>query len=236
MKVAILQHVLSKYKDELPQCKNPVYNRERHEELQPVLPDRACPRRRGRAVVAPHRARAIEHDQLRYSDLHANLEGCGTEHPRRSSRGPRAPRCRCSRRLPPPAASTVYALPSTGRRPPVSTCWPTGARGRWGRQHGRGSRARLARRRDADGVPPHPTDARIEFRVGDEVASIADGEYARARSRARTQSSNVIRRGSSTSWSTATSTASRCTETRGWCTASSTGCRMRRRPRAPPPQ
>ena len=57
----------------------------------------------------------IEHDQLRYSDLHANLPGCGTNILASRLKDLERNGVVRRRRLPPPAASTVYELTEYGQ-------------------------------------------------------------------------------------------------------------------------
>ena len=57
----------------------------------------------------------LEHGQLRYSDLHANLDGCGTNILASRLKELEAGGVVQRRRLPPPAASTVYELTEYGR-------------------------------------------------------------------------------------------------------------------------
>ena len=119
----------------------------------------------------------LEDGQLRYSDLHARLDGCGT-----NILASRLKALECGgvlrrRRLDPPAASWVYELTEYGEglqsvlhvlahwgarslRPPAMSGdlepgWLRGA-------------LRIAL--------PKSTVGRIEFRFGDEVASVAGGE------------------------------------------------------------
>ncbi len=120
----------------------------------------------------------IEHEQLRYSDLHCRLTGCGTNILAARLKDLERHGVVRRRRLPPPAASTVYELTEYGRElrsvmhvlahwgarslgPPapeeeLEAGWLAGA-------------LRMA-------FPAQPTDALVEFRVGDEVASFVDGE------------------------------------------------------------
>lgn len=119
----------------------------------------------------------LQHGQLRYSDLHDALPGCGTNilavRLRDLERGGVVRR----RKLPAPAASTVYELTEYGRGlapvlrelahwgarvmgPPtpdveLEAGWLEGA-------------LRIA-------FPP-AADARFEFRIDEEVVSLADGE------------------------------------------------------------
>ena len=120
----------------------------------------------------------LEHEQLRYSDLHANLVGCGTNILAARLKELERHGVVMRRRLPPPAASTVYELTEYGLelRPVMHMLAHWGAR----------SLGPPTRDEDLEpgwlagamqmAFPPHPTAARIEFRVGDEVASFADGE------------------------------------------------------------
>jgi DNA-binding HxlR family transcriptional regulator len=118
----------------------------------------------------------LEERQLRYTDLHCRLEGCGTNilaaRLKDLERGGVVTR----RRLPPPAASTVYELTEYGQalRPVMHQLAHWGARSL-------GSPARL------DVLEPGwlagalriaipPTTACIEFRVGGEVAFVANGD------------------------------------------------------------
>lgn len=119
----------------------------------------------------------LEHGQLRYSDLHLALDGCGTNilaaRLKELERGGVVRR----RRLPPPAASTVYELTEygAGLRPVMHQLAHWGARA-MGPPHP-----------DEDlepgwlmgalqmAFPPTATGARVEFRIGDELASLVDG-------------------------------------------------------------
>jgi DNA-binding HxlR family transcriptional regulator len=120
----------------------------------------------------------IEHDQLRYSDLHANLPGCGTNILAARLKELERNGVVRRRRLPPPAASTVYELTEYGQelRPVMHLL------AHWG------ARSLGPPTDDVDlepgwlagalemAFPPKPTAARVEFRVDDEVASFVDGE------------------------------------------------------------
>ena len=72
----------------------------------------------------------IEHEQLRYSDLHANLEGCGTNILATRLKDLERHGVVARRRLPPPAASTVYELTDYGQelRPVMHVLAHWGAR------------------------------------------------------------------------------------------------------------
>jgi DNA-binding HxlR family transcriptional regulator len=120
----------------------------------------------------------IEHDQLRYSDLHTNLPGCGTNILAARLKELERNGVVRRRRLPPPAASTVYELTEYGQElrevmhvlahwgarslgpptadTPLEPGWLPGA-------------LEMA-------LPPKATDARVEFRVDEEIASLVDGE------------------------------------------------------------
>jgi DNA-binding HxlR family transcriptional regulator len=120
----------------------------------------------------------VEHDQLRYSDLHANLPGCGTNILAARLKELERNDVVRRRRLPPPAASTVYELTEYGQqlRPVLHML------AHWG------ARSLGPPTADTPLEPgwlagalemifcPTPPDARVEFRVGDEVASFAGGE------------------------------------------------------------
>jgi DNA-binding HxlR family transcriptional regulator len=120
----------------------------------------------------------VEHDQLRYSDLHANLPHCGTNILAARLKDLERNGVVSKRRLPPPAASTVYELTEYGRelRPVLHVLAHWGAR-------------TLGPPTDETELEPgwltgalqmiflEPTsDGKVEFRVDDEVASIVDGE------------------------------------------------------------
>jgi len=121
--------------------------------------------------------RELLHDgALRYSDLHARLDGCGTNILAARLKALELGGVVRRRRLDPPAASWVYELTEYGQ----------GLRGvlhvlaHWGAR----SLGPPSRTGDLDegwlagalriAVPP--TAARIEFRIGNEVATVADGE------------------------------------------------------------
>ena len=117
----------------------------------------------------------LEDDQLRYSDLHARLHGCGTNILAARLKALEHGGVVGRRRLDPPAASWVYELTEYGKGlrevlhvlahwgarslgPPASVGdlepgWLTGA-------------LRIAL--------PAASSARIEFRIGDEIAAVAD--------------------------------------------------------------
>jgi DNA-binding HxlR family transcriptional regulator len=117
----------------------------------------------------------LEHGQLRYSDLHQNLEGCGTNilaaRLKELERGGVVQR----RRLPPPAASTVYELTEygLGLRPVMHQLAHWGARAM-----GPPSAEDLEPGWLAGALQmafPPASSGRFEFRIGNEVASLVDG-------------------------------------------------------------
>ena len=119
----------------------------------------------------------IEHDQLRYSDLHANLPGCGTNILAARLKDLERNGVLRRRRLPPPAASTVYELTEYGQelRPVMHILAHWGARSLGPPTDDTElERGWLAGALEM-ALPPSPTEARIEFRVGEEVAALVDG-------------------------------------------------------------
>ena len=120
----------------------------------------------------------IEHDQLRYSDLHCRLTGCGTNILAARLKDLERHGVVRRRRLAPPAASTVYELTEYGQelRPVMHVLAHWGARslGPPGPDEALEPGWLVGALRMA--FPPHPTDALVEFRVDDEVAAFVDGE------------------------------------------------------------
>jgi DNA-binding HxlR family transcriptional regulator len=120
----------------------------------------------------------LERGQLRYSDLHHSLDGCGTNilaaRLKELERGGVVRR----RRLPPPAASTVYELTEYGKglRPVMLELAHWGARAMGPPTPD----VELEPGWLADALqiafPPAATGTRVEFRIGDEIASFVDGE------------------------------------------------------------
>jgi DNA-binding HxlR family transcriptional regulator len=119
----------------------------------------------------------LERGELRYSDLLARLDGCGTNILAARLKHLEAGGVLRRRQLPPPAASTVYELTEYGE----------GLRlvmhqlAHWG--------ARVMgppRNEDLEPgwlvgalqttFPPAVTASRVEFRIGEEVASLVDGK------------------------------------------------------------
>jgi DNA-binding HxlR family transcriptional regulator len=119
----------------------------------------------------------LEDGQLRYSDLHARLEGCGTNILAARLKVLEQGGVVRRRKLEPPASSWVYELTEYGEglRDVLHVLAHWGARSlrppapvgdlEPGWLHGA---LRIA-------LPPSGT-GRLEFRIGDEVASFADGE------------------------------------------------------------
>lgn len=120
----------------------------------------------------------IEHEQLRYSDLHCRLTGCGTNILAARLKDLERYGVVRRRKLPPPAASTVYELTEYGQelRPVLHVLAHWGAR----------SLGPPAPDEDLEpgwlagalrmAFPPHPTEACVEFRVGEEIAAFVEGE------------------------------------------------------------
>ena len=119
----------------------------------------------------------LENGELRYSDLHSRLDGCGTNILAARLKQLESGGVIRRRRLPPPAASTVYELTEYGTalRPVMHQL------AHWG--------ARIMGPPSADDLeagwlagalrmafPPSATEAQVEFRIGDEVASLVGGE------------------------------------------------------------
>ena len=147
--------------------------------LRPVLPHRPCARPGGRALVAARGSRA----RARAAPLHRRgaAPRLLDQHPRRAPQGASRPAAFVRRRqLPPPAASTVYELTGCGvaLRPVLrALAW-------WGAETlgppppdevdafepGWLAQALFT------AVEPGRHDGVIEFRVGDEVAHLEDGD------------------------------------------------------------
>lgn len=118
----------------------------------------------------------LEADELRYSDLHARLSGCGTNILAARLKQLEAGGVVRRRKLPPPAASTVYELTQYGRalRPVLHQLAHWGAR-----IMGPPSPDDLGPGWLVDALrmacPPMPAPVAVEFRIGDEVASFVAG-------------------------------------------------------------
>jgi DNA-binding HxlR family transcriptional regulator len=118
----------------------------------------------------------IHEGPLRYSDLHAQLEGCGTNILAARLKALEKGGVVRRRRLDPPAASWVYELTEYGRglRDVLHVLAHWGARSlRPPAQFGDLEEGWLPGAL-CIGLPS--TDARIEFHIGDEVASVEGGE------------------------------------------------------------
>ena len=118
----------------------------------------------------------LEHRELRYSDLHVSLDGCGTNilaaRLKRLEQGGVVRR----RHLPPPASATVYELTEYGQglRPVMHQL------AHWGARVMGPPRAEDLEPGWLAGAlqmafPPTATRTRIEFRIDDECASLVDG-------------------------------------------------------------
>ena len=125
----------------------------------------------------------LEDDQLRYSDLHARLDGCGTNILAARLKTLEQGGVVRRRQLDPPAASWVYELTEYGKglREVLHVLAHWGAR----------SLGPPARRGDLEpgwlpgalriALPPAGTSATIEFRIGDEVASVSGEKVVEGR-------------------------------------------------------
>jgi DNA-binding HxlR family transcriptional regulator len=121
--------------------------------------------------------RELQHGPLRYSDLHERLPRCSTNVLATRLRELDAAGVITRRKLPPPAASTVYELTETGR----SLAPVIGALARWGLQtlgpppldleNPPGWLEKALRTTVAAHVPT----ARIAFEIGDEQATVTAG-------------------------------------------------------------
>jgi DNA-binding HxlR family transcriptional regulator len=119
----------------------------------------------------------LEDGELRYSDLLPRLDGCGTNILAARLKQLEAGGVIRRRQLPPPAASTVYELTEYGE----------GLRSVMHQLAHWGARV-MGPPRDEDlepgwlvgalrmALPPTANSGRVEFRIGEEVASLVDGE------------------------------------------------------------
>jgi len=114
---------------------------------------------------------------LRYSDLHARLEGCGTNILAARLKTLEAGGVVRRRKLPPPAAATVYELTEYGAelRPVLGLLAHWGARSLGPPAPGEELHAGWLAGTLRTAVFPHASRATIEFRIGDEVASLVEG-------------------------------------------------------------
>jgi DNA-binding HxlR family transcriptional regulator len=118
----------------------------------------------------------IHEGPLRYSDLHARLEGCGTNILAARLKALENGGVVRRRRLAPPAASWVYELTEYGRglRDVLHVLAHWGARSL--RPPARSGDLEEGWLAGALCIALPSTEARIEFRIGDEVASVEGGE------------------------------------------------------------
>jgi DNA-binding HxlR family transcriptional regulator len=118
----------------------------------------------------------LEDGALRYSDLHARLEGCGTNILAARLKALEKGGVVRRRRLDPPAASWVYELTQYGRglRDVLHVLAHWGARSL--RPPARSGDLEEGWLPGALCIALPSTDARIEFHIGDEVASVERGE------------------------------------------------------------
>jgi DNA-binding HxlR family transcriptional regulator len=120
----------------------------------------------------------LEQGPLRYSDLHSRLKGCGTNILAARLRDLERGGVIRKRRLPPPAASSVYELTSYGQelRPVLHLLAHWGARSLGPPTPGEDLRPGWLAGALRIAFAPAPTGRSVEFRVGDERASLVDGE------------------------------------------------------------
>jgi DNA-binding HxlR family transcriptional regulator len=118
----------------------------------------------------------LEDRALRYSDLHARLEGCGTNILAARLKALEKGGVIQRRRLDPPAASWVYELTEYGRglREVLHVLGHWGARSL--RPPARSGDLQEGWLHGALCIALPATEARIEFHIGDEVASVEGGE------------------------------------------------------------
>jgi DNA-binding HxlR family transcriptional regulator len=118
----------------------------------------------------------LQHGQLRYSDLHRSLTGCGTNILASRLKDLEQGGVVTRRKLPPPAASTVYELTEYGKglAPVLRELAHWGARV----MGPPAPDVELAEGwlQDALHIAMPPTATSIEFRIDDEIASLVDGE------------------------------------------------------------
>jgi DNA-binding HxlR family transcriptional regulator len=176
VKVAILQRLLANYKSILPSDKRTLYNREVVKTY-----GQYCPMAHALDLVGERWSLLIvrellEEGPLRYTDLHQRLSGCGTNILAARLKDLERGGVLRRRRLPPPAASTVYELTEYGeglRRVMHELA-------HWGaRSLGPPTRPDVLEPGWLVGalrIALPPTSPCIEFRIGDEIAFVRDGE------------------------------------------------------------
>jgi DNA-binding HxlR family transcriptional regulator len=119
----------------------------------------------------------LQHGQLRYSDLHAALPGCGTNILASRLKDLEGGHVVRRQKLPPPAASTVYELTEYGMglAPVLHQLAHWGARVMGPPTAGDELEAGWLLGALQIALPP-ASGADIEFRIGEEVASLVDGK------------------------------------------------------------
>jgi DNA-binding HxlR family transcriptional regulator len=119
----------------------------------------------------------LGHGPLRYSDLHARLEGCGTNILASRLRALENGSVVRRRRLPPPAASNVYELTPYGEelRPVIHQLAHWGLRSLGPPPNGTELPGDWLAPALRTAFPLSPTEKTIEFRIGDERAAFVRG-------------------------------------------------------------
>lgn len=122
----------------------------------------------------------LEDGALRYSDLHARLEGCGTNILAARLKALEQGGVVARRRLDPPAASWVYELTEygLGLREVLHVLAHWGARSLGPPTSPDDLEPGWLANALCIALPPVATPAAIEFRIGDEVASVSAGVVA----------------------------------------------------------
>jgi len=163
-------------------CTLPISKQERYNPPVAKSYNQYCPLAHALDVVGERWSLLIvrelfEHDRLRYSDLHANLGGCGTNILASRLKELERHGVVARRRLAPPAASTVYELTEYGEalRPVMHELAHWGARSLGPPSATEKLPGGWLKGALEIAFPPSPTDADVEFRVGDEVASFSEG-------------------------------------------------------------
>ncbi|MEP7224816.1 MAG: helix-turn-helix domain-containing protein [Actinomycetota bacterium] len=120
----------------------------------------------------------LEHGPLRYSDLHSRLDHCGTNILAARLRDLERGGVIRKRRLAPPAASSVYELTEYGEelRPVMHLLAHWGARSLGPPSSEDELRPGWLAGALRMAFPPTTTGSRVEFRIGDELASLVDGD------------------------------------------------------------
>jgi DNA-binding HxlR family transcriptional regulator len=120
----------------------------------------------------------IEHGPLRYSDLHCNLQGCGTNILAARLKDLERHGIVQRRKLPPPAASTVYELTPYGEelKPVLHVLAHWGARSLEAPSGDEELDAGWLAGALRMAFRPQPDDVSVEFRIEDEHASVVGSE------------------------------------------------------------